>query len=149
MENNAGQGSTTPPSVQRSVEATEKSEGSGFMGRVNVTIARLGGKNRRSGAFSSSNNSSNEKLGNANADRPILKESQAPGVLGYSYSWQKKWLNLGLLFWIQISMNFNASVVGNAAEGLKEDFHLAPYMIRLFIMNFLITYGFGCEIWSP
>lgn len=46
-------------------------------------------------------------------------------------------------------MNFNASVYGNAVDGMSEHWSITPQMARLGQMIFLIAYAFGCELWAP
>ena len=45
-----------------------------------------------------------------------LKEEDNYDHLGFSFPTWKKWLILTVIFWVQISMNFNTSIYSNAVE---------------------------------
>ena len=79
-----------------------------------------------------------------------LHEADAWDKLGFSYPTWKKWMILTVIFVVQSSMNFNASVYGSAVEPLIEAF---PYInepgARTGQMIFLVAYAFGCELWAP
>lgn len=47
---------------------------------------------------------------------------------------------------VQISMNLNASIFGNAYSGLQEKYGFTNDRCRLFTALFLIAYAFGCEL---
>lgn len=79
----------------------------------------------------------------------ILKEQDYYHVLGFSFPAWKKWAILTSIFIVQISMNFNASVVGNATEGMAEEFGVDWWTIAVAKMLFLVMYAFGCEAWAP
>jgi len=69
--------------------------------------------------------------------------------LGFAFSSRKKWLILTVIFIVQTSMNFNASIYGNAVGGLVEEFDISIQTARLGQMIFLVAYGFGSELWAP
>ncbi|KAL8831978.1 MAG: hypothetical protein Q9170_005072 [Blastenia crenularia] len=88
--------------------------------------------------------------GTPRADGRIeLTEVDAYDKLGFTYSTFKKWLILSVIFVVQCSMNFNASVYGNATEGLVESFKISAQASRVGQAVFLIAYAFGCELWAP
>ncbi|KAI4290012.1 MAG: hypothetical protein L6R35_000726 [Caloplaca aegaea] len=78
-----------------------------------------------------------------------LTEVDAYGQLGFCFTPFKKWLILSVIFVVQCSMNFNASVYGNATDGLIESFNISGQMSRVGQAVFLIAYAFGCELWAP
>ena len=81
--------------------------------------------------------------------RVELTEVDAYDKLGFTFSTYKKWLILTVIFVVQCSMNFNASVYGNATDGLVETFHITGQQSRIGQAVFLIAYAFGCELWAP
>lgn len=56
---------------------------------------------------------------------------------------------LSVIFIVQVSMNFNASVYGNVVTPLSEHFHISLQAARVGQMTFLIAYAFGSELWAP
>ncbi|KAL8968172.1 MAG: hypothetical protein Q9183_002585 [Haloplaca sp. 2 TL-2023] len=78
-----------------------------------------------------------------------LTEMDAYGELGFNFTVFKKWSILSVIFVVQCSMNFNASVYGNVADALVERFRITGQMSRVGQAVFLIAYGFGCELWAP
>ena len=78
-----------------------------------------------------------------------LPEAYCQENLGFAFSTSKKWRILCAIFIVQSSMNFNASVYGNAVPALREQFSLGPTMARVGQMIFLVAYGFGSELWAP
>ena len=78
-----------------------------------------------------------------------LTEMDAYGELGFNFTVFKKWSILSVIFVVQCSMNFNASVYGNVADALVERFHITGQMSRVGQAVFLIAYAFGCELWAP
>ncbi|KAK3707920.1 hypothetical protein LTR37_011772 [Vermiconidia calcicola] len=81
--------------------------------------------------------------------RRILKEEDAYHVLGFSFSPLKKWSILTCIFIVQISMNFNAAIYGNAGEGMMAEFGISQFTFKIGQMIFLVAYAFGCELWAP
>jgi len=65
------------------------------------------------------------------------------------WSERKKWLVLTIIFAVQTSMNFNASVMGSAVHGITQEFGVGSAIVRLGQMVFLVAYAFGCELWAP
>jgi MFS family permease len=79
----------------------------------------------------------------------VLTEHNTPGALGYKWSTWKKWKNLIVVFLVQCSMNFNASLYANGQRGLAQEFGVSDQVARSGAALFLITYAFGCELWAP
>lgn len=79
----------------------------------------------------------------------ILKKRECKGMLGYDWSSAKKWWVLSVIFIIQVSMNFNASVYGNANAGIASEFHVSQQAARTGQALFLIFYAIGSELWAP
>jgi len=78
-----------------------------------------------------------------------LTEAGAPEVLGYAYPTWKKWSILCVIFIVQCSMNFNASIYANGVGFLTEKFDISAQAARVGQMIFLVSYAFGCELWAP
>ncbi|KAL8665068.1 MAG: hypothetical protein Q9168_007783 [Polycauliona sp. 1 TL-2023] len=79
----------------------------------------------------------------------LLNESDSCHNLGYSWPVRKKWVILTVIFVVQCSMNFNASVYWNAVDGLTKRFDITPQFARIGQAVFLIAYAIGCELWAP
>lgn len=87
---------------------------------------------------------------NARTDGKIeLKENDCYDKLGFSFPIWKKWSILSVIFIVQVSMNFNASVYSNAVTGLTKQFDIGEAKARIGQMIFLIAYAFGSELWAP
>ncbi|KAK8849391.1 hypothetical protein IAR55_004723 [Kwoniella newhampshirensis] len=82
-------------------------------------------------------------------NRHILQEEEAPEVLGFAWTPRKKWTILTVIFIVQCSMNFNASIYANGVDFLIEKFGISAAKARVGQMIFLICYAFGCELWAP
>ena len=82
-------------------------------------------------------------------DKIELTEDAAHDKTGFAFPPWKKWSIISVIFVIQCSMNFNASVYANAVDGLIEEFHISGQAARVGQCVFLIAYGFGCELWAP
>lgn len=67
----------------------------------------------------------------------------------FAFPTWKKWAVLTTIFIVQLSMNWNAAIYGNAIPGLKEDFGVSDGLVRIGQMVFLVAYAFGCELWAP
>ncbi|GAM87881.1 hypothetical protein ANO11243_059090 [Dothideomycetidae sp. 11243] len=85
--------------------------------------------------------------------RVELKEEDAYEKLGFSFPTYKKWTILTVIFVVQCSMNFNASVYANAVDDLAaphpKGFGVGKQGARVGQCIFLICYAFGCELWAP
>lgn len=91
-----------------------------------------------------------EKLGGAPSDEKYeITEDDCYDELGYSFPAWKKWYILTVIFWVQVSMNFNTSLYSNAIDGITKQFHVSKQGARCGAMIFLVTYAFGCELWAP
>jgi MFS family permease len=77
------------------------------------------------------------------------KDPIAAATLGFAFPDWKKWGILTVIFWVQISMNYNAAIYANAVPGMSKDFDIEEFDARLGQMAFLVAYGFGCEFWAP
>ncbi|KAJ6440590.1 Major facilitator superfamily domain, general substrate transporter [Purpureocillium lavendulum] len=88
-----------------------------------------------------------EKVGTF--DRYEITEDDCYEELGYSFPKWKKWYILTVIFWVQVSMNFNTSLYSNAIPGITEEFHISDQAARCGAMIFLVLYAFGCELWAP
>ncbi|KAI0319636.1 major facilitator superfamily domain-containing protein [Amylostereum chailletii] len=78
-----------------------------------------------------------------------LKDTDCWDKLGYSFPFSKKWAILSVIFIVQCSMNFNASLYANAVPLLSDHFHISQQAARVGQMIFLVSYAFGCELWAP
>lgn len=83
-----------------------------------------------------------------------LKEEDCYEHLGFSLSTFKKWTILTVIFVVQSSMNFNASVYPNAVgkpgkDGITTQFGISEQAARVGQMIFLVSYAFGCKLWAP
>jgi MFS family permease len=56
---------------------------------------------------------------------------------------------LTVIFFVQVSMNFNTSLYSNAIPGISEEFGVSEQAARCGAMIFLVLYAFGCELWAP
>ena len=79
-----------------------------------------------------------------NDGRRELKEADAPQALGFAFPTWKKWAILTSVFIVQISMNFNAAIYGNAGEGMVKEFGVSMSDVKIGQMLFLVMYAFGC-----
>lgn len=87
---------------------------------------------------------------NPDTDEKIeLTEADCYEELGFCFPTWKKWTILTLIFWVQVSMNFNTSLYSNATKGISEEFGVSMQAARIGAAIFLVTYAFGCELWAP
>jgi hypothetical protein len=82
-------------------------------------------------------------------DKREITEEDCAEDLGFAYPKWKKWTILTVIFWIQVSMNFNTSLYSNGLGGISEEFNISEQAARCGAMIFLILYAFGCELWAP
>ena len=78
-----------------------------------------------------------------------LTQLECYDKLGFSYSDGRKWFILSVIFAVQVSMNFNASVYASGIKQIAEAFDISMQMARVGQMIFLIAYAFGSEFWAP
>ena len=78
-----------------------------------------------------------------------LTEPDCYDILGFSYPTTKKWTILTIIFIVQVSLNFNASVYANAVKELSTQFSISEQGARVGQMIFLVAYAFGSELWAP
>ena len=79
----------------------------------------------------------------------VLTEDTGAKYLGFAWPTWKKWLILTVIFVVQLSMNFNASVYASAFHGVSEKYGVTVTDARLGQLLFLILYGIGSELWAP
>lgn len=79
----------------------------------------------------------------------VLKRRECAHLLAYAWPAYKKWSVLSVIFIIQVSMNFNAAVYGNANQGISEQFGVSEQAARTGQALFLIFYAVGSELWAP
>jgi MFS family permease len=82
-------------------------------------------------------------------DKIEITEEDCYNELGYSFPEWKKWTILTVIFIVQVSMNFNASLYSNALDGISKEFGVSTQGARCGAMIFLVLYAFGCELWAP
>ena len=98
---------------------------------------------------SSSNNEKAAPFNPDTDDKIEISEADCQGELGFDFPSWKKWTILTLIFWVQVSMNFNTSLYSNAVKGISKEFNVSQQAARCGAMIFLVTYAFGCELWAP
>ncbi|KAF2028474.1 MFS general substrate transporter [Setomelanomma holmii] len=76
-------------------------------------------------------------------DKVELQDSDAWEVLGYSFPTWRKWQILIVVFFIQISINTNASMYSHAAAGVHKQYGVSEQVARIPQMAFLIAYAFA------
>ncbi|ORY78516.1 MFS multidrug transporter [Protomyces lactucae-debilis] len=81
--------------------------------------------------------------------RRTITKSECRHLFAYEWSSWKKWTVLTVIFVVQLSMNFNASSVGNAVTGISDEYGVSLPAARLAQSLFLIAYGIGSELWAP
>lgn len=90
------------------------------------------------------------EVNNPVADRKIeLTQLDCYDKLGFSWPAWRKWSILWVIFAVQVSMNFNASVYASGIDQFAEKFNITKQMARVGQMIFLIAYAFGSEFWAP
>ncbi|EEH50268.2 uncharacterized protein PADG_06347 [Paracoccidioides brasiliensis Pb18] len=83
------------------------------------------------------------------SERILLLESDCYGKLGFGFPRWKKWTILSVVFFVQLSMNFNTSIYANAITPLSLHFSISEQAARVGQMIFLVAYAFGSELWAP
>jgi MFS family permease len=79
----------------------------------------------------------------------IITEADVYDKLGFRYPWWKKWLIISVIFFVQVSMNWNASFYAGVVPLLEKPFGIDQQAGRVGQMIFLIAYAFGSELWAP
>ena len=82
-------------------------------------------------------------------DKIVLTEHDCYEELGFCFPSWKKWTIITIIFFVQVSMNFNTSLYSNALGGISEEFGVSMQAARCGAMVYLVTYAFGCELWAP
>ncbi|EFX03700.1 major facilitator superfamily transporter multidrug resistance [Grosmannia clavigera kw1407] len=98
-------------------------------------------------SLSKENNATESSTGTY--DKYEITEEDCYDELGFSFTRQKKWYILTVIFWVQVSMNFNTSLYSNAIGGISKEFSVSEQAARCGAMIFLVLYAFGCELWAP
>src|SRR5436189_4510645 len=78
----------------------------------------------------------------------LILEADCYDKLAFSFPSWKKWTILTVLFGVQISMNFNASIYANAIMPLSSQFSISEQDARVGEMIFLIAYALGSGLWA-
>lgn len=73
--------------------------------------------------------------------RWLLTEEAGYKHTGFSFPDWKKWAILTTIFLVQLSMNWNAAIYGNAIPGLKGEFAVDDFQVRIGQMVFLVAVG--------
>ncbi|KAI1338588.1 major facilitator superfamily transporter [Xylariaceae sp. FL0016] len=81
--------------------------------------------------------------------KTALTEDDCYEDLGFAWSTRKKWSILVVVFLVQMSMNFNSSVITGAIPLISEKYDVSEQVARVAQMIMLICYAFGCELWAP
>ena len=81
--------------------------------------------------------------------REEITKDEAYHALGFNYPSWKKWSILGVIFIVQVSMNFNASIYANGIDAIAEEYSISQQAARVGQMIFLVAYAFGSELWAP
>lgn len=63
-------------------------------------------------------------------EKLVLRESDCYDQLGFSWPTWKKWWVLTVIFWVQVSMNFNTSLYSNGLNGISEEFGVSLQAAR-------------------
>ena len=87
--------------------------------------------------------------GPGQANAIVITEASMAHLLGFGFSSRKKWAVLTVIFVVQLSMNFNASVYANAIGLIAERYSVAEWQARMGQLSFLVAYGVGSELWAP
>lgn len=103
----------------------------------------------KSKTFSTGKRSHNSKGVALEGEPKLISRRECAHLLAYRWSFWKKWSVLSVIFILQVSMNFNAAVYGNANAGIAEEFGVSAQAARTGQATFLIAYAFGSELWAP
>ena len=88
--------------------------------------------------------SKSDETGSDSSEETVeLTEEDCYEELGFCFSSFKKWRILSIIFLVQVSMNFNASLYANAVSGISKEFKVGEQAARCGAMIFLIAYAFG------
>lgn len=68
----------------------------------------------------------------------VITEAECYDQLGFSFPTWKKWAILTVIFWVQVSMNFNTSLYSNGLGGISEEFGVSAQAARCGAMIFLV-----------
>jgi MFS family permease len=144
--------SDDPPEVINQADldlATEKLQESASGSGTNVPVHGDTPASTIVGAGSGAVPAKLDEKSGAVDDKYEITEDDCYEELGFSFGWWKKWYILTVIFWVQVSMNFNTSLYSNAIPGIAEEFNVSDQAARCGAMIFLVFYAFGCELWAP
>ena len=84
-------------------------------------------------------------------EKRVLTEHSLGGYehTAFNFPTWKKWTICSVVFVVQVSMNVNAAIYGNAVPGMTKEFDISETQAKRGQAIFLITYAFGCELWAP
>lgn len=105
--------------------------------------------NTKSQPLASNGANNDSTLGEKAGEKSVLQQEDAWDALGFSFTPLKKWSILTIIFIVQVSMNFNASVYANDVTPLSKHFNVSEQAARVGQCLFLVAYAFGCELWAP
>ena len=113
------------------------------------TVGSVAPESKEAGVLAPGESGGNnlEKLGTY--DKYEITEDDCYQELGFCFPRKKKWYILTVIFWVQVSMNFNTSLYSNALGGISSEFNVSEQAARCGAMIFLVFYAFGCELWAP
>ena len=103
---------------EKSIPRSENADGAGVLDTISTTSA---------------------PAAEAGPLRRVLSEEDAYQALGFSFPATKKWLILTSIFIVQISMNFNAAIYGNAVSGMSTEFGISEKQAKIGQMIFLVS----------
>jgi hypothetical protein len=78
----------------------------------------------------------------------VITENDCYEELGFCFPTWKKWATLTCIFLVQMSMNFNSSVITGAIPLLSTKYDVSEQYARIAQMIMLVFYAFGC-VFSP
>ncbi|PGH23588.1 hypothetical protein AJ80_02368 [Polytolypa hystricis UAMH7299] len=116
----------------------------------NIVISEPTGDDKAHGGCGHAAHSEKNSVVVGEIDNRIeIQESECEHKLASSFPTWKKWTILSVVFIVQVSMNFNASIYANAIRPISEHFSIPLQQARIGQMIFLIAYAFGSELWAP
>lgn len=133
--------SEDPPQIINQADLERANE------RLENTAAARGENSSSDTPIAGGNGQNLEKIGTY--DKYEITEDDCYDELGFNFSKAKKWYILTVIFWVQVSMNFNTSLYSNAIPGISEEFSVSEQAARCGAVIFLVLYAFGCELWAP
>ena len=126
-------------------------KGSDSTDSSNITneISAIDSSNTSNGKSATDGSSRDGNGSPPDPEKKLLLERDCYDKLGFSYPTRKKWTILSVIFVVQVSMNFNASVYASSVRPIAEHFNVSETAARLGQAIFLLAYGAGSELWAP